>query len=272
MRIVGVDLAAQAPKTAAVLLTLEDSRVAAELVPGPLDDDALVGLAHGVDKIGIDSPLGWPEGFVAAVTAHHRMGPWPAEADRLPLRYRLTDLWIHEQLSLWPQSVSTALLGVVALRGARLQARWASEVWGTPAPRDGSGTLVEVYPAATLKTWGLPHSGYKGPAGNHLRERILDTITTATRTWLDADRIAAACIASDHVLDALLSAVVALTAALGLTTPPPENLGHLALREGWIHIPAGGLETLADPMRIMAGPGGFGSRLAPPSTVEGGAP
>ena len=31
-----------------------------------------------------------------------------------------------------------------------------------PQPRDGSGRLAEVYPAASLKIWGLNGRGYKG--------------------------------------------------------------------------------------------------------------
>jgi hypothetical protein len=40
------------------------------------------------------------------------------------------------------------------MRCALLQRRWADEVWGQPARRDGSGPLVETYPAAALARGG----------------------------------------------------------------------------------------------------------------------
>lgn len=55
--------------------------------------------------------------------------------------------------------------------------------------------------------------------------------------WLDLrDAFAEGCIASDHLLDALLSALVALAAELGqvLATNPPD----VAAAEGWIALPA----------------------------------
>ncbi len=46
-----------------------------------------------------------------------------------------------------------------------------------------------------------------------------------------------ACIESDDALDALLAALIARAAALGLTVPPGADDLELARREGWIHLP-----------------------------------
>jgi hypothetical protein len=69
--------------------------------------------------------------------------------------------------------------------------------------------------------------------------------------WLrfhDAGR--ARCVASDHLLDALVAALVTRTTALGLTERPPPQLVEQARREGWIHVPvSGSLQRLATDAR-----------------------
>jgi hypothetical protein len=44
--------------------------------------------------------------------------------------------------------------------------------------------------------------------------------------------------ASDHHLDALVSAVVGRAVELGLTLPIPAECVEAASTEGWIHLPA----------------------------------
>ena len=51
----------------------------------------LVDEISAADLTGIDVPLGWPDAFVAGLTAHHRGEPWPGldpeqPGDRVPLR------------------------------------------------------------------------------------------------------------------------------------------------------------------------------------------
>lgn len=45
------------------------------------------------------------------------------------------------------------------------------------------------------------------------------------------------CTATDHALDALVSALVARAQALGLTHPVPDGADGQVAREGWIHLP-----------------------------------
>src|SRR3546814_4905134 len=73
----------------------------------------------------IDVPLGWPDEFIDAVVAHRDRRGWPPIAaeppeDRLPLRYRTTDL-LTRISGAQPLSVSSDLIGVAAMRGARIQ-------------------------------------------------------------------------------------------------------------------------------------------------------
>jgi hypothetical protein len=130
------------------------------------------------------------------------------------------------------------------MRCAVIQAKIARE--HGPQARDGSGRLAEVYPAASLKLWGLPTRGYKG-RGTPETERLavaLDALSAAA-PWLDLaghdDRLAA----SDDMFDALIAAVTARAVALGRTVHPDGGHAAAALTEGWIHLPRGGLQELA---------------------------
>jgi hypothetical protein len=145
-------------------------------------------------------------------------------------------------------SVSADLLGVVGMRCALLQRRWAEEVWGAAAPRDGSGPLAETYPAAALKVWGIDAKGYKSRSRvDHAREvraRIVERLAGDTSLWLDLADVAGCAVDSDHVLDALICALVSIAVAAGHTERPDDDAVPQARREGWIHIPVVPLAAL----------------------------
>jgi hypothetical protein len=150
-------------------------------------------------------------------------------------------------------SASADRLGSVAMRGALLQREWGLR-WGAPALRDGSGQLAEVYPAAALRAWGIPSTGYKAAgaratAAIEVRSGIVATLGAACAEWLDLSPIADAAVASDHLLDALLSALVAVAVRCGTTfTPRDDEERRLAVVEGWIHVPTAGPDRLTPPV------------------------
>jgi predicted nuclease with RNAse H fold len=252
VHVVGIDLAASPATTGVVVLEpVSADRWRARPEGPPADDDRLVELAHGAIAIGVDAPLGWPDGFVDAVTRHHELGRWSGTVDRSSLTHRVTDHRTKSTVGRLPLSVSADLLGVVAMRCALLQQRWADEVWGSPAPRDGSGLVAETYPAAAFAAWGIACRGYKArqrPAeATAVRESIVEALSERTATWLELGALEGACVASDHVLDALVCALVAVAAQAGSTTAPdPDEVG-MARREGWIHTPTVPLESLTPP-------------------------
>jgi predicted nuclease with RNAse H fold len=214
---------------------------------GQGDDDLLATVA-GADVTGIDIPLGWPDAFVGAVTAHHRGEPWPS-APLGPLCYRATDLHVEERLralGVWrrPLSVAADRIAIPAMRAARLLARLAAR--GIPVDRAGSGRVVEVYPAAALDVWRLPSRGYKGVEGAGARAALLAALEQRLAPTLALDgSTRATCRASDHALDALVAALVARAVARGLCPLPPADRLAQARREGWIAVPdAGSLERL----------------------------
>jgi hypothetical protein len=269
LRFVGIDLATEAKRTGVAVVTPENTYATAALPAAGFvaDDRGLVDLVDRGTIVGLDSPLGWPDDFVAAVTAHRTSSRWPSfehrstDKIRESLRHRTTDLFVRSlDLGSTPLSVSTDLIGVVAMRGAWLQSAWAQR-WGRLEPRDGTGRLVETYPAAALRAWGLlarrgvryKGGGAEGPRESQRaeRERIMDEIEQQSDSWLDvASNLRLASIDSDHVLDAFVSALVALAARANATYPVPRDSVDAALREGWIHVPSEELASLGKHLPI----------------------
>lgn len=247
MRTVGVDLAAEPANTAIAVIEWQSpaARVVAAEIPGP--DEAILRHAREADKVGIDCPLGWPDTFIEFLHAHqqHRVrlpDGVPSAGWRRSLAYRHTDEHVRSALGLIPLSVATDRIGVTAMRAARLQVLLARH--GHCVDRAGSGLLVEVYPAAGLQHWGLPHRRYKGSTGRTSLGSLVDHLEHAA-PWLHLGHLEQACRHSDHILDAVISALLARAAALDLTTPPPADQHAAANREGWIAIPTCSLDQLA---------------------------
>ena len=67
MKTLGIDLAASEARTAACVIEWNEGRgVVTPPVVGLTDDGLLEAMAPA-DKVGIDSPFGWPDRFVEAV-------------------------------------------------------------------------------------------------------------------------------------------------------------------------------------------------------------
>lgn len=245
MRTLGVDLAAEAATTAIATIDWSPAGAAVHHVRVSVEDDVLVDAVRGATRTGIDCPLGWPEEFVTFLTAF-ATGTLAApvstgKAWRRRLAYRRTDEVVRERLGLVPLSVAADRIAHPALRCAGVLARLAA--LGTPVQRDGSGAVVEAYPAGSLKCWGLPHRRYKGTANAAARNALVDALLAAA-PWLDLAGFEPLCRASDHALDAVVAGLTARAAALGRTHPPAADEAAAALAEGWIALPTGPLEDL----------------------------
>lgn len=235
-RTAGIDLAAQPANTAGARIRWHGGGADVEDVAVGVDDAAMVQMLVRPDTItGIDCPLGWPSGFVAFVTDHQDdalaadIASEPGWKRRLV--NRATDLAVHERVGLVPLSVAADRIGHAALRCAAVLAQ--ARVRGVDVARDGSGAIAEVYPAAALKTWGLPHRGYKGAAGEQQRGRLLAGLREQA-PWLELGEFGPLMLVSDHALDAVVCALVARAVDVGATYPPTTRA---AAREGWIHVP-----------------------------------
>jgi hypothetical protein len=148
---------------------------------------------------------------------------------------RVTDLVVRQETRLIPLSVSADRLGHVAMRCACLLSQFAQE--GHVACRDSSGTIAEVYPAASLKVWGLPHRGYKRSGDTKTLGNLVDELLTAA-SWLDLGEADFVCRAHHDAVDAVVAALTARAAELNLTLRPRTPRETAAARtEGWIAIP-----------------------------------
>ena len=240
----GVDLAAEAAGTAVALMAWDPSsaRVTSVTVGG--QDAHVLEAARVADKVGVDCPFGWPSAFVRLVRDHQSAQlfapPSSGREWRRGLTVRATDEHVHQVTGLTPLSVSADRIAHAALRWTAIAASAAAE--GLDASRDGSGLMAEVYPAAALRLWGLPHRGYKGPANRAAREELVDLLV-ADAPWLQLGEFEDLCRTSDHALDAVLCALVARAVACGGTEPAGRHQPE-AVQEGWIHLPTVPLEVL----------------------------
>jgi hypothetical protein len=241
---IGVDLAAEPVRTAlAALEWTGRTAVVRSLVLGA-EDGAIVDVSRDAAVIGIDCAFGWPLEFAAFVSAHTRREVSPrslAGRDwRRRLAYRETDRIAREVTGRWPLSVSTDRLGMTAMRCAELLDAFAES--GEDVDRSGGGRLVEAYPAAALRLWGVDTTGYKTrPEAVAL---AVDSLQRAA-PWLELPPAALSLMQrSDDAFDAVIAALNARAHALGATLPIPDGLREAAEAEGWIAVPTGALADL----------------------------
>jgi len=256
MRTVGVDLAAEAGNTALATICWDDAGAVVVGVSVGCDDDAIVAAAAGAGKVGIDCPFGWPRSYLELLMAHqngHITAP-PGISGlewRRGLAYRETDLVVWREHGHRPLSVAADLIAYPAMRCAGLLGTLAAA--GHDVDRCGGGLVAETYPAASLRRWGLPHRGYKGPRGAAVRERLVEALRQPG--WLDLGPAEQLCLGVDHALDAVVAALTARACALGLTTRPSAAARAAARVEGWIAVPTVALAALAPVPRTGVPPG-----------------
>jgi predicted nuclease with RNAse H fold len=260
-----VDLAAADARTALAAVQWSDSEAVVEALQLGVSDDELIQAIRGADKAGLDCPLGWPAPFVSFVVAQ-QSGQLPAtvHADgaawRRQLAYRLTDEVVRAEAGLVPLSVSADRIAHTAFRCAALLARLSAD--GRPVDRCGDGVVVEVYPAATLRRWGLTHRGYKTPGRTVGHGFLVDELTAAA-PWLHLGAYEQLCRTSHDAFDAVVAAITARAAAIGHVLMPDAAQRDIARTEGWIALPTGRLDQLI-PMPVNA------ARPEPPQELGSG--
>jgi predicted nuclease with RNAse H fold len=224
-----------------------DGKAAVEDLRVGADDEAVLAAVMTADKAGIDAPFGWPDAFAAFLAAHQAGSALvpsglTGQQWRRQLAWRHTDETVREKTDIIPLSVAADRIGHAAMRCAGLLAILGSK--GSPVNRDGSGTVTEVYPAASLKQWGLPYRGYKQPVNPSALPGLVSELQAAA-PWLELGPHYHRCRTSHDALDAVIAALTARAAALGLTLRPDPGLQDAASREGWIALPASPLTALA---------------------------
>ena len=107
----------------------------------------------------------------------------------------------------------------------------------------GMRHVVEVYPAASLRGWGLRHRGYKRPSTPDVLAATADDLLAAA-PWLDCGPHEETIRRSHDAFDAVIAALTARAASRGQTCPPGGDDLAAAATEGWIAIPASPISEL----------------------------
>ncbi len=240
MRTVGIDLAAEPAGTALVHVVWQPGGAAVvDRVHLRADDAAIVGAVAEADRAAMDCPFGWPEPFVEFVNEHRSGHVSVPMGDaglvwRRRLSRRETDLRCEQATGVHPLSVSADRIAAVAMRGAGVLSQLADQ--GRDVKRDGSGLVIETYPAAALRSWGLPYKSYKGLGKREALRASVEALVTAAPT-LDLGVVQEVIRDSDDVFDALICALIARARVLGLVSLPPVGSETRARREGWMCLP-----------------------------------
>lgn len=149
---------------------------------------------------------------------------------------RTTDRFVRARTGKQPLDVGADRIARTAHAALRTLARVRQNtghqlplLWSPPT--NGVSGSIEVYPAATLKTHGLPFSGYKnGSEAAAVRDHIV--VGLSRLLTLPPDRTALR--ESDDALDATVC-VLAAVDFLENAAMAPENLS-VAKKEGWIWV------------------------------------
>jgi len=277
MRTVGISLAAPAA-TVACAIDWGSNSNQAEIVSWfeDLDDDNLTEFMcdPSVLKVGIDAPFGWPIDIVDPVDSYQAGGFDHSDdsvMERSPIvtsgidargqrtggyeYIRATDwnLWCQFgeiDQSMWFLTRSWRKCFYRTRRSEELLIRLSHES-GTEIDRTGEGRCVEVCPGAALIRWGIEYRGvlhdyYRSGINksqmdfqriviNGLKER-LESMLFGLEASVDH------CIGMYHGgprIDALVSALVARSLAVGNCEPIPSDSQPLAEVEGWVRLPKG---------------------------------
>jgi predicted nuclease with RNAse H fold len=244
VRTVGVDLAASPKKSAVAVVDWSAGRAVVEQLALDQGDAQIVGHIRAADKAGIDCPLGWPEPFVDFLMTHRSQNTVAPNdvAARRELAYRTTDLFLKAEIGVLPLSVSADLIGHAAMRAAGILSQLAA--LGCPVDRTGAGVVVEVYPAAALRSWQLYRPRYKGPGSRPVRDQLVADLLAALPELQIGSTETALCRQSDDAFDAVICALISRAAALGKTLTPDPVQARIAVSEGWIAVPTCPLSDL----------------------------
>lgn len=237
VRTAGVDLASRDDRTALAEISWSAAGAVLESVTMGVGNDRIIAVADDVALIGIDCPLGWPRPFTDLLLAARAGAVAPdagsTAAQKQALAYRRTDSEVRIATGHWPLSVSADRIAYPAMRCAGLLGRLASN--GHRLRRSGVDSCVaEVYPAAALRRWNVPTTGFKtDPAA---RAELVQRLVGLT-PWLDWSGFVGLCAEQHDALDAVVCAMVAGAVVRGRTSRPATDLVELANEEGWIHLP-----------------------------------
>jgi len=250
---IGIDWATKPKGRGAVILRSDDGNIAVTDIRDPLvvTDSEAVRLAteEPAAVVAVDIPFGWPAEFASFVNAWSVVGQDQPVPESLDFRFRATDKAVKDKkrCGKTPMPVSADKFAL----GARLWAEIAREQgWAGRVDVDGSkagsdpAPIIEVYPGASLRCFGLKSEGYKGDKdkAKSLRVALVDKLVGMFKVSFVGSFKPASLARTDNELDAFVAALTGL-AYLGklpnwkVEMPSTEGEKSLAPKEGWIFFP-----------------------------------
>jgi len=190
-------------------------------VVSEVGEKELVDLERDRVTVGVDAPLGFPEGFTDFLCRNRYEFTRPEKEIYNELAYRETDRFIYEKFEKKPLSAVFDRLGTNCTAALVHVRRWINQYGFTRQPGDevGQNNIYEVYPALVKK---------KGSkiARSEFAKILPKSITPGTDAY-----------------DAAICSVMSLGAESGDAIPavpkffgPPE-ITELIREEGWIYHP-----------------------------------
>jgi predicted nuclease with RNAse H fold len=182
--------------------------------------------------LAIDAPLGWPQALGARLVRHSAGAEMPEAKEQL--FQRRTDRALRERTGKGPLEVGADRIARAAHRALevlnRLRAATGRAIPLAWTPTMHGTAVIEVYPAATLRSRGVREPGYKRPENVDARRRIAEALAG------ELPGLADAVAASDHAFDACLCLLAAKDFLDGTAVPPTVDETGCALKEGWIWV------------------------------------
>jgi len=183
--------------------------------------------------IAIDAPLGWPKTLATELKEHRAGEAFTVEKDAL--FQRQTDRLLHKRLGKKPLEIGADRIARAAHRALEVLS-WLRKESMKPIPlawtaRFSGVVAIEVYPAGTLVSRSLSHSGYKKEEQRGVRDAIADALAGEIpdlKRYVDGNT---------DVFDACLCLVAAKDFVNGLAVPPSDF--DSARAEGWIWVRSG---------------------------------
>jgi predicted RNase H-like nuclease len=183
--------------------------------------------------LALDAPLGWPVTLGTALSSHLAGGGIKASPDLL--FRRATDRFVKVRLKKQPLDVGADRIARTAKAALDLLNQVRNQT-GLPVPLvwnaafTGPAGAIEVYPAGTLVSYGLPSSGYKKKNQALVRKQILRGLESLIKSRVELED-------AENNADVLDAIVCVLSGADFLRDRSyfPEDPSE-ALKEGWIWV------------------------------------
>lgn len=183
--------------------------------------------------LALDAPLGWPIALGNALSNH--VAGAGIDVSPNSLFRRGTDRFVKARFDKQPLDVGADRIARTAKAALELLDRIRSQtsfpiplVWKPDYTEKVAA--IEVYPAGTLISYGLPDSGYKERGKVDLRKQILRGLKSHMNLAVDLESAEM----NANVLDAIVC-VLSGAAFLRAQADSPSDLSE-ATKEGWIWI------------------------------------